>query len=194
MQTFLLCHQKAINEVNESFQIYNRGAITEHWLLSATAISYLHKYFFLACMCNPFPVDGKQQICIHSNSQAISLQSVWLYWSWRQKIRWKPWVNTSCHIYQDEKFTQTFIQTVCIRIESCWGNKVEDKFWTSIMHFFDTIVFMSKECENIYCMIDHQWITQWGRKQKVVKTQEKRICRISHKGKSLFQYSRLSIC
>lgn len=30
VQTYSQCHQKAINKVNESFQIYNRGAIINH--------------------------------------------------------------------------------------------------------------------------------------------------------------------
>ncbi len=49
VQTYLQCHLKAINKVNESFQRYNRGAITDLWLLSTTAVYYC-THIFLACM------------------------------------------------------------------------------------------------------------------------------------------------
>lgn len=142
-------------------------------------------------MCNPFPAAGNARGVYPQQFTGYFPPSVRLYWSSRQKIRCKPWENASRHVAPDEKLT-----CVCIQTEGAEPTRWREVIWkpAQCFFFFSRLHVVYRPQAWKHFLLDWPpWINQWGRKQKVVKTRggKKWICRISHKGKSLFPIQRM---
>lgn len=119
-------------------------------------------------------------MCIHRNSQAISLQ-VSDYWSSIQKIRWKPRENTICHVEQHEKLTTSSMQTWYIQIEAAETTMWRCNFKPCVMHFAISYCLWARSMKTFAVRLTT--IDQPMRqKAEGSKTLKKWICRIRCNG------------